>query len=235
VKSVVFGIETLSPGNHVPRHQHFEAYATVVIDGAYEQISYAGRHRVEAGDVLIQPTLDAHADRMRSAGVTIARLPWYRDGGLARAFRLESIETIVREARTDPFAAARLVADAIAAKRPAPPCRADWPDLLAETLTGGSRVSVDAWAQQAGLARETVSRGFAQAFGVSPTRFRAELRARRAWLRCTGSAMPLAAIAAELGYADQAHMTRAIGALTGRTPALWRHVTKLQDESSMPA
>ena len=63
------GIERLAPGYALPRHQHGEAYATVLLRGAFEQASYAGRMRVEAGQVLIQPTLDAHADRMLSAAV----------------------------------------------------------------------------------------------------------------------------------------------------------------------
>ncbi|MDC0716159.1 helix-turn-helix domain-containing protein [Nannocystis bainbridge] len=35
---------------------------------------------------------------------------------------------------------------------------------------------------------------------------------------------PLATIAATAGFADQAHMTRDIRALTGRTPGEWRRV-----------
>ncbi len=35
-------------------------------------------------------------------------------------------------------------------------------------------------------------------------------------------ALELASIAQDLGFADQAHMTRAVKWLTGRTPAAWR-------------
>lgn len=222
MRTVAFGIETLQPGHYVPRHRHLEAYATVVIDGAYEQISYAGRHRVEAGDVLIAPTLDAHADRMRSAGITVLRLPWHREDGLASAYRLSSVDVLIDAAREDPFEAARLLADKIAdAAKLAPRC-ADWPELLAKKLAGDSRVPIARWAEDAGLARESVSRGFARTFGLSPAQFHTELRARRAWLRITGSGCSLAAIAADLGFADQAHMTRAVRALTGEPPARWR-------------
>ena len=62
------GIERLAPGYAPPRHQHYEAYATVLLRGRFEQSGYAGRMRVAAGDVLVQPTLDCHADRMLSAG-----------------------------------------------------------------------------------------------------------------------------------------------------------------------
>jgi AraC-like DNA-binding protein len=43
----------------------------------------------------------------------------------------------------------------------------------------------------------------------------------RAWLALAGR-RPLADIAAETGFADQPHMTRAITALTGVSPRAWR-------------
>jgi hypothetical protein len=45
--------------------------------------------------------------------------------------------------------------------------------------------------------------------------------ARAAWLQITGSSDPLSRIAANLGFADQAHMTRAVKALTGAPPTRW--------------
>ncbi len=65
-------------------------------------------------------------------------------------------------------------------------------------------------------------KNFHRAFGVSPMQFRSELHARTAWLAVTDSYEPLSGIAADLGYSDQAHMTRAVKALTGAPPAQWR-------------
>ena len=73
-----------------------------------------------------------------------------------------------------------------------------------------------------GLARETVSRGFAAAYGATPSVLRAELRARFAWLRITRGSDGLCNIAADTGFADQAHMTRWIHRITGAPPAAWR-------------
>ena len=42
------------------------------------------------------------------------------------------------------------------------------------------------------------------------------------WGLITGTAEPLAGIAAEVGFSDQAHMTRDVKALTGKTPGAWR-------------
>ncbi|WP_043820590.1 helix-turn-helix transcriptional regulator, partial [Rubrivivax gelatinosus] len=63
----------------------------------------------------------------------------------------------------------------------------------------------------------TLSRGFAAAYGVTPARYRADLRLARALERLTGPE-PLVQLALALGYADQAHLSRAVRAATGMTP-----------------
>ena len=55
-----------------------------------------------------------------------------------------------------------------------------------------------------------------------PAAFRAQARAQAAFVQIIESRAPFAAIAIETGFADQAHMSRATRALTGRTPAEWR-------------
>ena len=49
-----------------------------------------------------------------------------------------------------------------------------------------------------------------------------EFKAREAWIRTVTRRDSLAFIASELGYADQAHMTRAVRMLTGAPPDAWR-------------
>jgi AraC-like DNA-binding protein len=65
----------------------------------------------------------------------------------------------------------------------------------------------------------TVAPGFT--YGVGPTRYRIEARARFAWQMIIEG---VAEIAAAAGYADQAHMTREVKAFTGRSPGAW-HLT----------
>jgi AraC-like DNA-binding protein len=103
-----------------------------------------------------------------------------------------------------------------------PPALVDWCDALAAELIANPSLRLSCWAEQKGLAPWTVSRGFARAYGISPEAFRARARARWAWQAICGGAMPLAGIAAELGFADQAHMTRSVRELTGRPPRAWR-------------
>lgn len=221
-RRIRFAIESIPAGAHVPRHRHLDAYATLILDGAYEQASYAGRLRVAAGDVLVQPTLDCHANRMLSRGVRILRLPWPRDAGFGGVFRIADADTIVKAAIEDIATASALLVSAVRGLAPRARFVDGIGDLLAADLAGDPSLAVGEWAERAGVARESATRGFTRLFGVPPARFGAELRARNAWLQTTASRDRLCEIAADAGFCDQAHMTRAIKRLTGDTPAQWR-------------
>ncbi|RKH13995.1 AraC family transcriptional regulator [Corallococcus sp. CA053C] len=132
---------------------------------------------------------------------------------------LRDVDAVVRLAGTDPRAAAELVASSGVAPLTGP---GDWPDLLAAALRDNPSLGLTGWAEATGLAAETVARGFKRAYGVSPKRYRAEVRALQAWRRIPCSTLPLAQLALALGFTDQAHMTRDVVALTGRTPAALR-------------
>jgi AraC-like DNA-binding protein len=223
LKTVVPGSEDLAPGHHLERHRHLQPYAIVLIRGTFDQVGYAGRVRVRAGDLLIQPTLDAHSNRMPgSQGATLLRLPWSDVDGLGGVFTLPDPDAVVRAAERD-IGEAAAVARMQWALHPAPRGAAnDLPDRLAAELVEHRVANLALWAAQLGIARETVSRAFSTAFGVSARQFRAELRARAAWLRVVRTRERLAEIAAASGFADQAHMTRSVRELTGASPAAWR-------------
>lgn len=98
-RRIRYGVEQLPPLRHLPRHRHLQAYATLVLGGSFEQVSYAGRLRLQAGDLLIQPTLDRHADRQISRGIVICRLPWRHEagyGGVYRNCRLDVARALAR-------------------------------------------------------------------------------------------------------------------------------------------
>ena len=86
---------------------------------------------------------------------------------------------------------------------------------------------IQAWAEAQGVARQTVFRGFRALYGVSPTRYRVEARARRAWKLIMAGDLSLAEAALTAGYADQAHMCREVKALTGHTPGAWAMKARL--------
>ena len=222
-RGITPGIETLRASFSLPRHRHLRAYATVVLAGKFEESGYTGRLTATAGDVLIHPALDCHANQMISAGVKLLRLNWNDTSGAGGLFRLDDVDAIARTAEKDVAEAALALQNALEKNYPSPPGqRNDWPDLLAGVLGRNASTEIGLWAEASGLARETVSRGFTSAYGVAPAVFRAELRARTAWLRITRGRDNLCTIAADTGFADQAHMIRQMRRHTGYTPAQLR-------------
>jgi AraC-like DNA-binding protein len=199
------------------------AYATVVLAGSFEESGYIGRIRATAGDVLIHAALDCHANRMISTGVKLVRLDWSDTSGIGGLYHLDDLDELVRTAEKDVNEATHLLAQALGRKSlPSPGQRNDWPDLLLADLARNPSTEIGQWAEANGLARETVSRGFAAAYGIAPSVLRAELRARTAWLQITRGSERLCRIAADTGFSDQAHMTRWIQRITGAPPAVWR-------------
>jgi AraC family transcriptional regulator len=89
-------------------------------------------------------------------------------------------------------------------------------DRLAEDLT------LAELAGEAGLGVSAFGRAFAKSLGASPYRYFAALRMQHAKELLAHSNRPLAVIAAEAGYGDQAHFTAAFTRHTGFSPGKWR-------------
>jgi AraC-like DNA-binding protein len=207
-----------APGEALARHRHDSAYVAVVLDGGYLEAGESGRIRAEAGMAVVHHGWSAHQDGFGSRGAKVLNLPL--PAGLAEGpVRLADPEAVARIAERDLHAAAELVRETAAAVSANP---GDWPDLLAAALTRDPALSITGWAGQAGLDPASVSRGFLRAYGVSPKRFRLELRTRTAVRALAGWRGSLAALAADHGFADQAHFARAALALTGFTPSQLR-------------
>jgi len=222
-RGITPGIDTLPCSLRLPWHRHLRAYATVVLAGSYEESGQVGRIRATAGDVLIHPVLDCHANRIVLAGLKLIRLDWSDASGIGGLYHLDDVDELARAAEKDVIEATHLLERALQKKRqPSPGRRNDWPDLLLLNLARDPAMEIGVWAEVNGLARETVSRGFTAAYGITPSVLRAELRARAAWLRITRGSDCLCRIAADTGFADQAHMTRWIHRITGAPPAVWR-------------
>lgn len=212
------GCETWRARTSVPRHRHASAYADLVLSGGFEESGSSGRFRVRAGDVLIHDRFHAHLDRFERRDTRI--LSFILPGVIAFPFgRVADVDAIARLSECDAPAVAELVDEQLI-ERPAP--EEDWPDLLAKALLADPSLRLDRWADAHGLSAETLSRGFGRVFATTPAAFRVEARARKAFARITETTAPLAEIGVEAGFADQAHMTRAIKALTGASPHLWR-------------
>ena len=218
--SVTLGFEQRPAWEMIPRHRHRGAYLSLVLCGSYEETGDRGRIRVRPGDMLIHGTFDSHLNRFPAAGARILNLTLPDDIEPATGFaRSSDTDIAIRLAKRDPRAAAELL---VATAVPALAHDGDWPDLLADALAADPSLRIGEWARDHGLADATVSRGFQQVYGVSPSAFRAQVRGRLAWRRIVQADQALTDLAYELGFADQAHMTRTVRAITGLPPRAWR-------------
>lgn len=212
------GLHRYEAGAPMPRHSHAEPYMAIVVEGGYLEAGDSGRFEARPGAVLMHAAYDAHRDAFMARGATVLNLPLGRDAQAAFG-HIADVDAIVRLAERDPWEASEQGLDGI---KLCPAPLSDWPDLLAAALRDDPDLSISSWASDVGLAAASVSRGFARAYAVSPKRFRLEARVRHTARRLRYWQGSLAALAAELGFADQAHMTRALVALTGQTPAQLR-------------
>lgn len=212
------GIGRHAAGESLPRHRHASGYVALVIAGEYEEAGDQGRFAARIGTVVVHGDWTAHQDRFGMRGAQVLNLPAL-SGFRAGAGHVADPDAAVRLAEHDPIAAATYVCDhfRLGAAR-----RDDWPDLLADALTDNPDIALTPWADQMGLDPASVSRGFARAYGVSPKRFRLEVRTRRALAVLPAWRGSLADLAADQGFADQAHLARSVVAMTGISPIRFR-------------
>jgi AraC-like DNA-binding protein len=210
-------------GERLTRHCHAQPFAAVVLSGRYEEAGDQGRHAVAPGDVLIHTAFEAHLNRFGGMGADVLLLPLpVGQSGPQSVYGVHADpDLLARVAERDPVEATALLMEGF---RGTPPSREDWPDILAARLRREPHLSLGEWARSMALRAETVSRGFKAAYGVSPAAYRATARARAAYAAIQVAHASLAEVAANEGFADQAHMTRAVRQLTGRSPGYWRRL-----------
>jgi AraC-like DNA-binding protein len=84
------------------------------------------------------------------------------------------------------------------------------------------RIGLVQLGQVVGCSPHHLSRLFSAQTGVTVSGYRNRVRVGRALERIAGGQQDLAALAAELGFADHAHLTRTVRAVTGHTPTACR-------------
>lgn len=219
--AAVHGRMSHGSSDRLPRHKHSNGFFALVLSGGYVEAGDTGRHRVGPGDVIAHRPYEHHLDRFSAAGAEVLILPMVG----ASSPTLGSVadpDALVRIAERDiAEAACHLSAQVVGV----PILPEDWPDMLAADLIADPGLSLSAWALSHSLHPGSMARGFSQQFGINPASFRAAVRARRAYDQILTSGLSLSAVALEQGFADQAHMTRAVKRLAGNAPGALRRLS----------
>jgi len=93
-------------------------------------------------------------------------------------------------------------------------------DIIRERLDGN--ILLSDLARECGLSVGHFTRAFRKTFGKSPYRWLLERRIDRAKGLLATSELPIADIAIQSGFSDQATFTRAFGRIVGDSPGRWR-------------
>jgi AraC-like DNA-binding protein len=139
----------------------------------------------------------------------------------AGAFELG--ERVVRLAAA---ALAQQLPERVASGRPATAAaRRRLAEVARQALTAGSEpLGLGDLARLVGASPYHLSRVFQAQTGLSLSRFRNRLRVRRALERLAAGEPSLARLAADLGFADHAHLTRTVREQLGHTPTQLRRL-----------
>jgi AraC-like DNA-binding protein len=208
-----------APCESLPRHCHREAFATVVLAGGYDEAGDTGRHRVRAGDVIFHRAFESHLDRFYRPGAEVLVIPIPDRWAGPSIGSVADPDAIVRAGEKDSTEALHILIGEFSARAAE---THDWADALAEALRADPSVSLQQWAEEAGLHPGSLGRGFARVFGMSAVAYRLVQRTRRAIDALLRTDVPLSRLAIDCGFADQAHMTRAVTSVAGVPPAFLR-------------
>jgi AraC-like DNA-binding protein len=206
--------QVLPPQTCLYRHRHAQSYLAFVMQGAYGEFGDRGSWRIEEGMIVAHSSLESHRNVIGHAGATIVNIDTPFMLALPAVFLMSDFDEALRHARHRDFVGF-LARNPV---KPVPRIEADWQDILAKRLRGTEPCRLAEWASDNNLAAATVSRGFRAKFGISPERYRVEVRAARAVSLLAETRMSSVDIADASGFSDQSHMCRDIKQLYGVTP-----------------
>jgi AraC family transcriptional regulator len=199
----------------------------------------AAESGAEPGGFEIVDALGVRDARIEQAGAAL--LAELKGGGLADKLYAESLASLLavhllREHSSLGPRNARKVAEASGGRLPARALRRAL-EYVEENLPRSMTQAEIAAA--AGFSPYHFARAFRRSTGLSPHRYVIERRVERAKGLLLEGETPIAVVAREVGFADQAHLTRHVKALLGATPRqilrestnVQRTSTQLQDRS----
>jgi AraC family transcriptional regulator len=231
------------PNSRQPRHRHAEGSMSMVLAGELEETSEAQAYRAAAGSMVVKPAGYWHANDYGPRGARmvqvrpstgcgafpadLAQYGWHEAPRLARGML-----ALLNDRPTAPERAELAFWEMLDRLSPAaidgPDDRGTgwWADAV-DLLDGctAESVSVAAVARQVGVHPVYLARVCRRRLGCTVREYIRRRRVLAAWRAWERGDETLAAIALRVGFADQAHMTRAFAAVLGTSPGRLRRLT----------
>ena len=235
-----------APDLVVPRHAHERAYVCLVVAGGYRERT--GRHSRDCApaSLLVHPAGEEHEERFAPSGARIFHVelpPRIVDSAGAIGVALRDVHAgegaataVARRIRselwawdaTSPLAVEGLALQLLAELgRPSPRRRASAPAWLPRVLEllaarFRDRLALDDIAREAGVHPAHLARAFRQHRRETLGEHVRRLRIEHACRELAAAERPIAAIALDAGFADQAHFCRVFKRLVGSSPSDYR-------------
>jgi AraC-like DNA-binding protein/quercetin dioxygenase-like cupin family protein len=224
-------------------HDHPQATVAVVLAGGFVGVYRGNERECRTRSLIVEPAGERHANNFGGTETTVLALSLEPDG-LGR-----SLETAAGRFSIDrdPFTemVARHAIDELDRPDDVTPMAVEAAAL--EIVTRVTRLARQerrpAWLEQAqaflhdrytepltlthvaqavDVQPERVARAFRRAFGDSVAGYLRRIRVDAAAALVAGTDLPISRIAADVGFADQSHLTRCFGRYLGTTPGRYR-------------
>jgi AraC family transcriptional regulator len=240
-----FSVEVFfsAPNTRAPFHVHEETTVVVPMSGRFVENTLNATIKGEPGVAIVETPDSPHENIYSPVGGTNLRLRLGAElerfvsleaGGESGHLRAYEIAREMAEHMSDAdplfMECAGLEILGLVRNGPAWTPRGR-PDYLRDVVAGlrantSSQRGIAAVARDTGASPLRLVRSFRRAYGVSLARFMRVLQMQHALKLLSDSALSISTVAAEAGFSDQSHMTRAFARTYGLTPALLRRLRR---------
>lgn len=219
----------------LPDHEHASAYVCVVLAGGFRETGSRGDAERRAGEIIVHPMGDRHADAFGCEGALCLNLhlgqaevaPLARRAEPELAIVIHQLAAETAKGLSGDLLSCEALTAEIVGRLTRPDTGDADPDCIGRVLRAldeapGHDWSLTALAEIAGRHPTHLARAFRRRTGMTVGAYRRRRRLTALSLDLRLGRVSLAELALDHGYADQAHMTRDFRSFAGVSPAAWR-------------
>ena len=225
----------LQPDAVLDLHRHNAAHVILFLSGCVQESDIAGRSTYSAGDILFRPPFSLHANLSANGAATYIRCPisWERFLHLLAKFGWQSMRGKIPQPDFDlinlaenPDAGDVLSEYLTEPVYPTAPNDEGQDEMEALAIelrrSPQNSIQLNQYAMQLSVEPFELTRRFKRRYGISPCKFRNEVKMQSALNLLVAHSQSLKMVAVDCGYADQSHLSREISKATSFSPAQLR-------------